>query len=236
MSPTFCQSEDWVRYSSPRAEGHHEDESDARARAMERYMPSSNFSSRIRRMHSGRITANSDDWLACAEGEPDPKPAISNSETHLPSRGKRVNIGKDPDVVKGRLRQDPAQVEVARPRRRMDFPEQVQSHRNSDVVREHLRQPMVSCTTMASAPAPAAPVAYTVATVGVPILRATETRFYSLQPCVGCGTAASLPSTMPKDVAYLHGMQNAVLYGPRASGVFSPNVLRVPAAQALALG
>lgn len=87
----------------------------------------------------------------------------------------------------------------------------LRDHRNSDVVREHL-QPMD--TPLLQAP-------LVVSSASCP------QRVYSY------GELSSLPSTMPKDTAYLHSGLKVVKYGARMPGAFSPHVPRVLASQAL---
>lgn len=90
-------------------------------------MPSSNFSSRLRRMHSGRITENSEVWPQSATDREDSKPVqsvIANSATHIPSRGKRTGMESPQQqaTAKERLRLDERQPEGKRSQRKHDFP------------------------------------------------------------------------------------------------------------------
>ncbi|CAE7029781.1 unnamed protein product [Symbiodinium natans] len=98
QSPNWNMSEDWMAYSRPR------DPSPVAVK-VDRAMPSSNFSSAVRRMHSGKITRNSENWLRM-NGE-DAKPtlsAIANSENFQISRGKRTGLNKDPEIAKHLMR------------------------------------------------------------------------------------------------------------------------------------
>mmetsp|Transcript_115482 Transcript_115482/g.337786 ORF Transcript_115482/g.337786 Transcript_115482/m.337786 type:complete len:508 (-) Transcript_115482:113-1636(-) len=325
-SPTYHVSEDWMGYSSPRGdrEGHRE----SAAVAVEGTMPSSNFSSRLRRQHSGRITENSDNWLR-AGGEsarPGP-PVISNSENFNPSKGKKTAFAKEPSDVKRRLHMDTSQPEPLRSQRRHDFAETplpcqlsprsqpqptasdtssgskggqaqvafgvqqrtsaamaaslmpeasasseavpsqqpkymigneivdwqtsgrrippvcskqvtpgslsqkamsmacLRDHRNSDIVREQLQfSPAEASPEQPSLPKSVSRVQ---SSVQLTPARAVEGCIYSF------GEFSSLPSTMQKDTAYLHSGLKVVKYGTRSPGAFSPNVVRVPAAQVL---
>lgn len=92
-------------------------------------------------------------------------------------------------------------------------------HRNSDALREHLQhlQPRLS------EPMPRSPASATPSSAAV---REAHGVF-------SYGVMSSLPSTMPKDSAYTHSGLAVVKYGSRTPGVFSPNVVRVPAASVL---
>lgn len=75
-------------------------------------MPSSNFHSRVRRMHSGRQTENSpsNDELLHFKGSEPAKSVITNSLDHKASRGKKTGIGRDETQAKRRLMLDDTQV------------------------------------------------------------------------------------------------------------------------------
>mmetsp|Transcript_65712 Transcript_65712/g.154627 ORF Transcript_65712/g.154627 Transcript_65712/m.154627 type:complete len:506 (-) Transcript_65712:55-1572(-) len=97
-SPNWNMSEDWMAYSRPA-------DASPVATKVDRMMPSSNFNSAVRRMHSGKITRNSENWLRM-NGE-DAKPSfatIANSENFLISRGKKTGLNKDPEIAKHLVR------------------------------------------------------------------------------------------------------------------------------------
>lgn len=127
QSPTFAQSEDWMTFSSPRdhVRAGVETANHRNGNEDEVTMPSSNFSNRMRRMHSGRITANSEVWLRSATDQVDSSPAapvIANHDTHIPSKGKKTGIPSTQDTAKERLRLDVGQAEARRTQRKHDFP------------------------------------------------------------------------------------------------------------------
>eukprot|EP00434_Breviolum_minutum_P000702 symbB.v1.2.000617.t1/scaffold26.1/size418576/32 len=106
-SPTFDLSEDWMAWSRPPA---------PLSPKHDRMMPSSNFGSPVRRMHSGRITGNSENWLRNVNDGQDSKPSppvIANSENFQLSRGKKTGIYKDLDIAKHLVRFEAERVPAA---------------------------------------------------------------------------------------------------------------------------
>jgi len=130
LSPNWNMSEDWMAYSRPR------DPSPVAVKA-DRTMPSSNFSSAVRRMHSGKITRNSENWLRM-NGE-DAKPtaaAIANSENFQLSRGKRTGLNKDPEIAKKLMRFEAHRVPEPPPNnRRHQFSENPQAAKHVEELR-----------------------------------------------------------------------------------------------------
>jgi len=156
-SPTFRVSEDWMAYSasSPCSDlpVRQSSRTPATARAGGRLaaeggevtaarevvdsgkerlmMPSSNFARAQRRGHSGRITQNSENWATVPPEEAKQAPhLIANSENHRLSRGKKVNLAKDPENAKRRLRMDSSQLENGVTQRRHEFREQSEQLRD----------------------------------------------------------------------------------------------------------
>jgi len=252
-------------------------------------MPSSNFSSKVRRFHSGRITENSDSWLQRPDsdaGRGSPREPLCNSENYRPSRGKKVGLAKEDDVAKRLIRRDSSDP-MPRPatQRKNDFPTHPQAqrfqmelerhhsprappvkvqhcsspelvavmkpeatqgpvsrrimvgeqlvdwsssgrraalvcqqhvptamsprdHRSSTAVRDHLQGPAAVGAPMKQGFFPA------------PLLQTSH--------CVYTSGTSCLPSTMPKDTAYLQTGTSVTKYSPRAPGAFSPNVARMP--------
>lgn len=115
-SPTFDVSEDWMAWSRP---------PDPVSPRHDRNMPSSNFQSPVRRMHSGKITRNSENWLRNVTDGQDAKPLppmIANSENFQVSRGKKTGIYKDLDIAKHLVRFEADRVPAAPlSHRRHDF-------------------------------------------------------------------------------------------------------------------
>mmetsp|Transcript_15306 Transcript_15306/g.27285 ORF Transcript_15306/g.27285 Transcript_15306/m.27285 type:complete len:543 (-) Transcript_15306:169-1797(-) len=93
-------------------------------------------------------------------------------------------------------------------------PTSLRDHRNSDVLREHLQAPAAVSRVRQERQQP----------VVVPL------SVYSY------GDISSLPSTMPKDTAYLHSGLKVVKFGPRTPGYFSPYAGRVPVSLSQAMG
>lgn len=110
-SPTFRDSVNWMGYSSPERGG---------AEDTSNLMPSSNFSGKLRRQHSGKITQNSDVFLATCENAACQGSSV-NSENLIPSRGKKTSYEKKASDVKGRLSLDSSQPEPVQSRRRTEF-------------------------------------------------------------------------------------------------------------------
>lgn len=137
-SPTFTTSEQWME--------HTRESLSLTKQQCDNTMPSSNFGSAIRRMHSGKITRNSENWLRM-DGQ-DAKPAasaISNSWDYNISRGKKTGIEKDPQVAKQLIRQDINQFpEDAQGQRRHQFQNLPQAQHHIDELRalspRHLEQ------------------------------------------------------------------------------------------------
>mmetsp|Transcript_102443 Transcript_102443/g.181945 ORF Transcript_102443/g.181945 Transcript_102443/m.181945 type:complete len:510 (+) Transcript_102443:65-1594(+) len=128
-SPTFNQSEDWWGYSKPKAQ-----EGTAK---IDKTMPSSNFSSSIRRQHSGKITSNSDNWLRVngEDAKPAP-PSIANSQNYYISRGKKTGLLKDADVAKNLMRLEVDKVQdTSRSNRKHDFQNHPQAMRHMEEFR-----------------------------------------------------------------------------------------------------
>jgi len=98
----------------------------------------------------------------------------------------------------------------------------VRDHRNSDLLRSHMvsqapkwqEQLTVAPQTMPQQPVPARVVAPSVKNAGL----ATENRIFSY------GDISCLPSTMPKDTAYLQSGLKVYKYGARTPGYFSPHM------------
>lgn len=87
----------------------------------------------------------------------------------------------------------------------------LRDHRNSDVLRAHLQTP------------------------GPPRVRQEPQQQPVVVPVYSYGDISSLPSTMPKDTAYLHSGLKVVKFGPRTPGYFSPYADRVPVSMSQAL-
>mmetsp|Transcript_35013 Transcript_35013/g.80213 ORF Transcript_35013/g.80213 Transcript_35013/m.80213 type:complete len:485 (-) Transcript_35013:20-1474(-) len=121
-SLTYRNSEDWMAYSSPR--GAHREDEDADA-CKGPTMPSRNFSARSRMKHSGRQL--DDSFRDNAVGEASlGSSAITNSVNFASDRGKKVNIVKDQQNAKRRLRLDETQTDsTRRPERKHEFVEPV---------------------------------------------------------------------------------------------------------------
>ncbi|CAE8631752.1 unnamed protein product [Polarella glacialis] len=123
-SPTFCSSEHWMGYSYANAPPPQVE--------VQKMMPSSNFMSKIRRSHSGKITQNSENWLRVAgeDAKPTP-PVIANSTNFLISRGKKVGLRSDADLAKKLMYVGPDSVpDSARTNRRHAFPSTPQADRH----------------------------------------------------------------------------------------------------------
>mmetsp|Transcript_52707 Transcript_52707/g.97566 ORF Transcript_52707/g.97566 Transcript_52707/m.97566 type:complete len:500 (-) Transcript_52707:182-1681(-) len=119
-SPTYRNSEDWMAYSSPRGARLEDDDADAFKGPT---MPSRNFSARSRIRHSGRQMDDSfrDNVIGEASSAAS---AITNSVNFASDRGKKVNIVKDQQNAKRRLRLDETQADsYRRPERKHDFSE-----------------------------------------------------------------------------------------------------------------
>eukprot|EP00929_Paragymnodinium_shiwhaense_P122849 TRINITY_DN9604_c0_g1_i1.p1 TRINITY_DN9604_c0_g1~~TRINITY_DN9604_c0_g1_i1.p1 ORF type:complete len:634 (-),score=58.24 TRINITY_DN9604_c0_g1_i1:265-2166(-) len=117
----------------------------------------------------------------------------------------------------------------------------LRSHRNSELVREHL-QPM----TYVPEPPPPAPCHrdYVPASIQSPVVvppyryvpHSPQMAFSKAEQRIqSFGELSSLPSNMPKDTAYLHSGLKVVKQGARCPGAFSPHYPRVLASQALGL-
>lgn len=103
----------------------------------------------------------------------------------------------------------------------------LRDHRNSDVMREQMQLP-VAVEASPENPSPQTAMSRVQSSVTVsPYVRPVDLRVYSF------GELSSLPSTMQKDTAYIHSGLKVVKYGVRSPGAFSPNVVRIPAAQVL---
>jgi hypothetical protein len=118
-SPTFVNSEDWMSHDERQHERTMSEGCSGR--------PSiPNFTARLRRMHSGKMTENSENWLHldCEDATPATS-TIANGFDFLPSRGKRMNYEKD-NAMQRRLRLDSeTEQEPYRVQRRHDFPSPV---------------------------------------------------------------------------------------------------------------
>eukprot|EP00930_Biecheleria_cincta_P020399 TRINITY_DN15357_c0_g1_i1.p1 TRINITY_DN15357_c0_g1~~TRINITY_DN15357_c0_g1_i1.p1 ORF type:complete len:508 (+),score=50.98 TRINITY_DN15357_c0_g1_i1:110-1633(+) len=98
-SPTFTMSEQWMETTT--------ESLSSTKQQCDNAMPSSNFGSTIRRMHSGKITRNSENWLRMDGQDATPAASvISNSCDHSISRGKKTGLEKDPQAAKQLMRQD----------------------------------------------------------------------------------------------------------------------------------
>merc|ERR1712060_186038 len=96
-------------YSSPRDHQHCEQDMGHAVAATE---SSSSAAAQLRRQYSGRMTENSDNWLRVGGEDSRPAaPVIANSTDHVQSKGKKINIAKDADNMKRRLRLDSSQSE-----------------------------------------------------------------------------------------------------------------------------
>lgn len=129
-SPTFDVSEDWMAWSRP---------PDPVSPRHDRNMPSSNFQSPVRRMHSGKITRNSENWLRNVTDGQDAKPLppmIANSENFHISRGKKTGIYKDLDIAKHLVRFEAERVPAAPlSHRRHDFADHPQAVKHMEELR-----------------------------------------------------------------------------------------------------
>lgn len=129
-SPTFRVSESWMEYSAP-------EELRTEEVKNELTMPSTNFSSRSRRCHSGRVSDTSGNWQGTGLGNPNPdaqqeaEPLLYNSVNGIPSKGVKCGITKqDQEKAKRRLRLDASEPVPGQTQRRNDFPAHPQSARH----------------------------------------------------------------------------------------------------------
>lgn len=100
-------------------------------------MPSSNFKSPLRRMHSGKITRNSENWLRMDGQDSKPlPPMIANSENFEISRGKKTGLHKELDIAKHLVRFEADRVPAAPlSHRRHDFADHPQAVKHVEGLR-----------------------------------------------------------------------------------------------------
>lgn len=138
-SPTFTTSEQWMEHTRENLNSTKQQSNNA--------MPSSKIGSTVRRMHSGKITRNSENWLRMDGQDAKPAPSlIFNSCDHNASRGKKTGLEDDPQVAKQLIRQDIDMVpeEAQRQQRRHQFQNLPQAQAHIDELRalspRHLQQ------------------------------------------------------------------------------------------------
>jgi len=130
-SPTFATSASWMGYSSPRdcLDTDHPPD----------MMPSSNFAKQTRRLHSGRVSENSDNWQIHHEvsREKPAPPYIANAVTGLHSKGKKTGLHTDENHLKRRLALDQSQDDHRdkETRRAHHFPENLQYGNHAENLR-----------------------------------------------------------------------------------------------------
>lgn len=139
-SPTYAVSENWMNYSS----GKGVLASDSPAL----FMPSQNFSSKLRRQHSGKQLQESEYWLesgysAFSRSDLAAEPAAPSSihDVHsVASKGKKTNIARTADGAKRRLQLDkgkPDKLDFRRSERKHNFVENPQSNRMLEEFKQH---------------------------------------------------------------------------------------------------